>query len=287
MSNQNTITEVSRRAIFDYLITTNAPWYGRLPEDDFLSRLYDLTAMPSKDFRFRNAAGDIFQHRINWRDWEDDWVFYDSRFNLLHAPDEEFLRFLAETIHPVVRPDSDEARDLAAAYNKELATDGWQLVEVKQISGKPVFAPIRAGARAAVFEEPTGWQKVDRQLQEIQSRLNSADSEEEYQAVGLLCREVLISAAQEVFDSSSHTVPDGVPPSPTDVKRMLEAIFDAELKGSPNEEARAHAKAAVRLALALQHDRTAEFRKAALCSEAAVSVVNMLAVLAGRRGRSF
>jgi hypothetical protein len=286
MSNQNTITEVTRRAIIDYLTTTNVVWSGRLPEDDFLSRLYDLTAMRSTDFRFRNAAGDIFQHRINWRDWEDDWVFYDVRFNLLHVPDQEFLRFLAETIHPVVRPDSDEARDLVAAYNNELATDGWQLVEVKQISGKPVFAPRRAGARAAVFEEPTGWQKVDRQLQEIRSRLNAADSEEEYQAVGLLCREVLISAAQEVFDSSRYTAPGGVPPSPTDVKRMLEAIFDAELKGSSNEEARVHAKAAVRLALALQHDRTAEFRKAALCSEAAVSVVNMLAVLAGRRGRS-
>jgi hypothetical protein len=196
-----------------------------------------------------------------------------------------FLRFLCETIHPVVRPDTEQARELAKAYNKELSIDGWQLVEAKQISGKPVFAPMKLGARAEIFEEPTGWQKVDRQLQEVRLRLDSADSEEEYQAVGLLCRETLISVAQEVFDPSRHVLTDGVVPSDTDAKRMLENIFDTELKGSANEEARAHAKAALRLALALQHKRTADFQLAALCAESTFSVVNMLAVLAGRRGR--
>lgn len=53
-------------------------------------------------------------------------------------------------------------------------------------------------------------------------------------------------------------------------------------KGSSNEEARAHAKAAVRLALALQHKRLADFRTAALCAEGTWSVVNMLAIVAGR-----
>jgi len=54
---------------------------------------------------------------------------------------------------------------------------------------------------------------------------------------------------------------------------MLESFFSAELKGSANEET-------------LQHKRTADFRMAALCAEATSSVVNILAVLAGRRGRS-
>jgi hypothetical protein len=282
----NEISEVTRRAIIDFIVTSGVAWAGRLPEDDFLARLYDLTTMPSTDHRMRNAAGDIHQHRINWRDWEDDWVFYDSRFKLLWAPDGEFLRFLCETVHPVVRPDPEEARRLAAAYNKELAADGWSLVEAKEISGRPVFAPQKVGQRIQVFEEPTGWQKVDRQLQEVRLRLDTAESEEQYQAVGLLCREVLISVAQEVYEPERHSSPDGVAPSETDAKRMLEAFFTSELEGGTNEEARAHAKAALRLALALQHQRTADFRMAALCAEATSSVVNILAVLAGRRGRS-
>lgn len=282
----NEISEVTRRAIVDFIVTSGIDWAGRLPEDDFLARLYDLTAMRSTDHRLRTAAGDIHQHRINWRDWEDDWVFYDSRFNLLRTPDDEFLRFLCETVHPVVRPDPDEARQLAAAYNKELAADGWSLVEAKEISGRPVFASQKIGQRIQVFEEPTGWQKVDRQLQEVRLRLDTAESEEQYQAVGLLCREVLISVAQEVYEPGRHPSPDGVAPSETDAKRMLEGFFTSELNGGTNEEARAHAKAALRLALALQHHRTANFRMAALCAEATSSVVNILAVLAGRRGRS-
>ncbi|MDQ7794549.1 MAG: hypothetical protein RDU89_09080 [bacterium] len=281
------ISEVTRRAIVDFLTTSGTHWAGRLQEDDFLARLYDLTSLPSNDSRMRTAASDIHQHRVNWRDWDEDWVFYDSRFNLIHAPDSEFLRFLCETVHPVVRPSTAEARDLVAAYNREIAADGWSLVEAKQISGKPVFAAQRLGHRAEVFEDPTGWKKVDRQLQEVRLRLDTAGTEEQYQAVGLLCREVLITVSQEVFDPRRHPTLDGVAPSATDAGRMLEAFFDVELGGGANEEVRIHARAALRLAVALQHKRTADFRMAALCAEATSTVVNILAVLAGRRGRSF
>ncbi len=282
----NDVSEVTRRAIMDFITATDTNWAGRLQEDDFLARLYDLTAMRSTDRRIHTAAGDIHQHRVNWRDWEDDWIFYDPRFNLLRASDEEFLRFLCETVHPIVRPDDGEARYLVASYNRELGKDGWLLVEAKQISGRPVFMPQKMGQRVEVFEEPTGWQKVDRQIQEVRLRLDTAESEEQYQAVGLLCREVLISVVQEVYDPIRHPSQDSVVPSDTDSGRMLEAFFNNELKGSGTEEARAHAKAALRLALALQHKRTADFRMAALCAEATSSVVNILAVLDGRRGRS-
>ncbi len=282
----NSISEVTRRAILDYIIGTGVNWAGRLQEDEFLARLYDLPNLPSTDFRFNNAAGDIRQHRINWEDWESDWTFYDPRFNLLRASDVEFLRFLCETIHPVVRPDAEQGQKIVSAYNQELKADGWHLVERSQLSGRPVFDAEKLGGRTEIFEQPTGWQKVDRQLQEVRLRLDTADSEEQFQAVGLLCREVLISVAQAVFDPLQHSPLDPINPSSTDAKRMLESIFESELLGTANEEARAHAKAALRLALALQHKRTADFRMTALCAEATSSVVNLLAVLAGRRGRS-
>lgn len=282
----NEISEITRRAIVDLLSLSGTSWAGRLEEDDFLARLYDLTSMPSTDYRMQNAAGDIHRHRVSFQDWDEDWVFYDSRFNIIRVPDQEFLRFLCETVHPVVRPDVEEAQHLVAAYNRELAADGWSLVETKQISGRPVFSPQKTGQRAQVFEEPTGWQKVDRQLQEVRLRLDTAESEEQYQTVGLLCREALISAAQEVYDADRYPTHDGVAPSDTDAGRMLESFFSAELMGGANEEARAHARAALRLALALQHKRTADFRMAALCAEATSSVINLVAVLGGRRGRS-
>lgn len=281
---QTTISEVTRRAIIDHFAVAQVSWAGRLQDDEFLARLHDLTKMPSFDHRYRDAAGDIYQHTVRNSDCDSGWVFYDRRFNLLHAPDAKLLQFLCETLHPVVRPDEAEVQSLLEVYNAALAADGWQIVPGRLISGRPVYIG-QSARRVAVFEEPTGWQKVDRQLQEMRGRFDAADTEEQYQAVGLLCREVLISVAQEVYDPSRHAPIDDKVPSDTDAKRMLEAIFEEELKGSSNEEARAHAKAAVRLALALQHKRLADFRTAALCAEGTWSVVNMLAIIAGRRGR--
>lgn len=277
------ISEVTRRAIFDEITLGKLEWAGRLTESEFLARLYDLVSLPSNDRRVSNAAGDIRQHRENWTDWEDDWVFYDPRFNLLHAPDADFLRFLCETVHPIVRTDTDQARSLVAQYNAQLRKDGWELGEAGDISGHPLFLPTRSGERVEVFPDPIGWPKVDRQIQAVRDRLQNAGTEEEFQTVGLICREVLISLAETAYDPAKHPSLDGIDPSKTDAGRRLESLFSAELRGGVNEEARAHAKAALKLAVALQHKRTADFRMAALCAEATAAVVNLVAILSGRR----
>jgi hypothetical protein len=280
------ITEVTRREIFDRLSAGNINWAGRLQEDDFLSRLYDLNALPSTDYRFSTAAGDIRQHRVNWEDWENDWVFYDSRFNLLHGPDEDFLRFLCETIHPAVRQDTEEAQKIVNLYNEQLRQDGWELFQKGEISGRPVFAARKISEPVEIFEELTGWPKVDRQMGEIKLRLLEARNEEHFQSIGHLCREILISVAQAVYDRQRHPAQDGIEPSHTDAKRMLDAFFAVELAGPGNANARKHAKAAFDLANGLQHDRTATFQDAALCAEASFSVIRIVAILSGRRERT-
>lgn len=284
MNNENRISEATRRAIVDWLLSEEIQWAGRLSQTEFLSRLYDLTSLPSTDGRFSDAVGDIRQHCDHWNDWDPDWVFVDSRFNILHAKDRAFLRFLCETVHPVVRSDSDEAKRIVAAYNDNLRADGWELFIKRMMSGQPVFAARESRARAEVFTEPTGWDKVDRQIEEVRQRVETAKNEEQFQTVGLLCREVLISVCEAAYDSDRHSIPgDDVKISKTDAKRMLERILTVELEGGGNEEARVHAKATMRLALALQHKRTADFQMAALCAEATISAVNIVSIVSGRR----
>lgn len=133
------ISQITRRDIIDAMVAEKVEWSGRLEESEFLSRLFDLKSMPSTDYRFSDAAGDIWQHRVNNSDWNQDWVFYDQRFNLLNGDDEVFLRFLAEILHPVVRQDPTEVEKLAQLFNQFLQNDGFQLVERTRISGKPVF----------------------------------------------------------------------------------------------------------------------------------------------------
>ena len=134
------ISEVTRRNIFDLLRVEKTSWNGRLNEVDFLSRMFNLNKMRSFDYRFSNAAGDIYQHRINNWDWDDGWIYGDPRFDFLHCEDEVFLQFLCEMIHPVVRPDESEVAKLLKMFNDNLAIDGWQIVEVARISNKQVFA---------------------------------------------------------------------------------------------------------------------------------------------------
>ncbi len=133
------ITEITRRDIIDAMGIEGVNWCGRLNEPDFLSRIFDLQSLPSTDGRFKNAAGDIWQHRINNYDWDDDWVFYDDRFSLMSGDDEVFLRFLCETIHPVVRSDVTETERLCQLYNRYLENDGYQIVERTRMSGHPLF----------------------------------------------------------------------------------------------------------------------------------------------------
>lgn len=135
-----TITAVTRRDITDYLSAEQVAWWGRLDEVDFLSRVWPLEQMQSTDSRYKDAAGDIIQHRVRNYDWEDDWIFGDPRFQLRGGPDDLFVKFLSEMLHPVVRSDTDEVEALGAFFNECLARDGWELVEVSQLSGKPVFA---------------------------------------------------------------------------------------------------------------------------------------------------
>lgn len=136
----NKISEITRRNIFDFIQVEGFWWSGRLEEPDFLSRIFNLDEMPSSDSRFDNAAGDVWQHRINNPyDWPDNWIFNDERFNLLKCDDSTFLNFLCEMVHPLVRPDTAEAIKMVQLFNDNLKTDNFEIIEKTRISDKPIF----------------------------------------------------------------------------------------------------------------------------------------------------
>lgn len=145
----------------------------------------------------------------------------------------------------------------------------------------PLIERIRTGYKTDF--EPTGWERVDRTVGELRNRLAAAQSEEQHQAVGLLCREALISTAQAVYVAEKHPALDGVAISETDAKRMLEAYIAVEMGGGANEYLRKHTRAALDLAVNLQHKRTAAFRDAAICVEATTAIINTIAIMSGRR----
>jgi hypothetical protein len=160
-----------RQNIIDGLKVDQVIWNGSLEEVEFLQRLYDLESLPSYDKRFKDAAGDIWQHRVNNpTDWPGDWVYDDARFDLLKGASDTFLRFLCEMVHPVVRPDRNETLKLVQQSNDHLRQEGWNLVEVESIAGRPRFVPERlqiAGGRSVTRARTVadaldaGWMKKE------------------------------------------------------------------------------------------------------------------------------
>jgi hypothetical protein len=132
--------------------------------------------------------------------------------------------------------------------------------------------------------ELEGWDKIERLIGEIKNRLNEAQNEEQFQAIGLLCRETIISLAQEVYDKDKHPTLDGVEVSNTDAKRMLDAYIAVELSGEQNENLRKHLKSTLGLANELTHKRTADRKDARLCSSATINLVNIIRIINDENG---
>lgn len=170
------ISEITRRSILDGMRIECIHWNGKLEEIEFLSRIVDLHNLPSQDARFSDMAGDVFQHRVNNYDWDDNWVFEDDRLNLTQCEDDLFLRFLCEMIHPLVRTDRQEVDILLKIFNENLEADGYEIYESRQISRRPVFAarlvtsPINIDNELNITSE-----FVREQLDKCESKLQRGD----------------------------------------------------------------------------------------------------------------
>ena len=128
----------------------------------------------------------------------------------------------------------------------------------------------------------SGWERIERSILEIKTRQNEATNEEQFQVVGLLCRETVITLAQSVFIADKHPILDGVEVSATDAKRMLEAYIAVELGGASNKKLRQFARSTLDLANELTHKRTASKKDASLCSIATLSLINFIGTIEGR-----
>ena len=167
-----------------------------------------------------------------------------------------------------------------------------QFAIIKELSELPLFENNKdaAGLRKTLMEryasfsimpifdqttDPTGWVRVDRSIEEMKSRLKVADTEEKYQAIGMLGRETLISIAQQVFIKEKHPSCDGTDISPTDAKRMFEAYISFEFPDN-SEKVVKYLKSAVDMTNDLTHDRNATKRVAGICVLAVSSVANLM-----------
>lgn len=123
--------------------------------------------------------------------------------------------------------------------------------------------------------EPTGWERVDRALDEMKLRLEMSDSEEKFQAIGMLGRETLITIAQQVYNPEKYPTLDGVEASVTDAKRIFDGYLHIELTEN-SEKVMKFARSAVDLGNQLTHDRNAKKRDALICLISVTAIASLI-----------
>jgi hypothetical protein len=136
------ITEFTRTDIVDALLLDKEhPFNGKLDLISFLKRVWPLESLPSQDSRFKDAAGDIWQHMVNNSDWDESELLY-RRLGINEVPDEQFVRFLEACMNPVVARDPERIEALATLFNKHLQHDGFVAKPAGKVSGRTIYKVV-------------------------------------------------------------------------------------------------------------------------------------------------
>jgi hypothetical protein len=146
---QHSITALTRDALLDELFLMG-PLEGERELIEFLKRTWPLDEMKSTDARSSNASGDIWQHMVNNDDWAWSYLYRDY-LGVMGLSDGEFLHFLEQVVHPIVRKGDAQGR-YVDVINRHLAADGYRLTIAKHVSGYPEFraSRVRGGVEKPV-----------------------------------------------------------------------------------------------------------------------------------------
>lgn len=116
-----------RQEITDRIKLITTEWHGALDELGFVARFIDLETLPSEDPRHKTFTGDHWQHRENNDDWPDDWIYSDSRIDLLGCDERRFIRFLEAVVNPDIRTDPKVLKTLSDRIGSSLEKCGYRL----------------------------------------------------------------------------------------------------------------------------------------------------------------
>lgn len=210
--NPQSITDITRKDIFDAIRLNNVWYAGNCSELEFLKRVFNLENISSKDPRFKTFEGDLIQHTVNNNDWDDYWIFSDSRFNLLHIPDDIFAKFLCEMLHPIVNPNQENVQNLLHLFNQYLKNDGWEIYEHNKISSKPIFKARKIGVVIKIKEIPFGEEYIKEQILRMEENIEKSP-------------DLAIGTAKELIETTLKTITNT-----TDRKADIPSIQKQALK---------------------------------------------------------
>lgn len=106
------------------------------------------------------------------------------------------------------------------------------------------FDEVEPAQNMDTFVELSEWERIERTIIKIKEEAIIAKDEEDFQGIGLLCRDVIISLAQAVFNPMIHgdTDENGTHIGNSDAVRMLKNYINFALPGRDSKELRDYIK---------------------------------------------
>lgn len=143
------------------------------------------------------------------------------------------------------------------------------------------FDESESHSNIETFVDLDDWERIKRTIIKIKRDSDVAQNEEDFQTIGLLCRDVIISLAQAVYNPLIHGATDetGKQIGNADAVRMIGNYISSELSGSSNDELRAYAKNTNKLANKLTHERNATKKDMLLTVSSTIALINFIGII--------
>lgn len=174
--------------------------------------------------------------------------------------------------------------DWYGKWSSELPTYQSRRLFINELFAPTLTAFEENGANTGIavpIVELNGWDRINRTVVKIKQDSVTARIEEDYQQIGLLCREVIISLSQAVYQPEVHGAIDeeGKMIGKTDANRMISNYLTYKLAGSSNQELRTYAKNTNKLANMLTHKRDASRKDMLMAVSATIALINFIGIL--------
>ena len=230
-------SQITRQELIDELRLLPFPYNGKIGEVEFLESVFGVDHLPSTDYRCPTMSSDITQHRVQFKDWQDDWIYSDARLNLR---DWRLLKkFIERLLHPVVRTNVTEIALLVDLFNRHFARDGWEVRPEGQVQSRSLYRvmpktthpPILANDRKLVELGPHIAAQVQRAMTNFEA--------DPAVAVGV-AKELVESVCKEVLRKKGRPLPPDTTALTGLAKQALNAAREGcvELEGVAGEHAR-------------------------------------------------
>jgi hypothetical protein len=155
-----------RKALLRNVARNNFTWSGTMKPPDFYGKFFDLDNLPSTDPRFKDAAGDMWQHTVNNEDWSDDFLVNDSRFSPLQLSDDDFAKFINAALDREARPVREDMEAFVQTIKPVVAHAGAEIIERRDFGIYEGYKIVdKREAELVVAREassPANWRGIQR-----------------------------------------------------------------------------------------------------------------------------